>query len=74
MQRSALRLIRSAESEMISGDLSQARDLRLGLVEDFDSEIAPELAQLLATEMPKCTFHHFTLPVTKYWKCCAISG
>ncbi len=58
----ALRLIRGAESEMISGDLSQARDLRLGLVEDFDSEIAPELAQQLATAMPKCTFRHFTRP------------
>ena len=58
----ALRLIRRAENEVASGNLAQSRDLRLGLVEDFDSEVAPELAQLLANVMPNCTFRHYTRP------------
>ncbi len=58
----ALRLIRRAEIELISSNLVEARDLRLGIVDDFDSEVAPELAQTLAVAMPRCTFHHFNRP------------
>lgn len=58
----ALRLIRKAEVEAKSGVLSQTRDLTLALIEDFDSEIAPELIRVLATSMPDCAFRHFTRP------------
>ncbi|HFQ15250.1 MAG TPA: LysR family transcriptional regulator [Rhodobacteraceae bacterium] len=58
----ALRLIRKGEVQLKSGNLAEARELRLGIVDDFDSEIAPELAQLLAGAMPKCTFRHHTRP------------
>lgn len=58
----ALRLIRKAEVEAVSGNLIEARTLRLGMVEDFDSEIAPELARLLATGMRNCEFTHYTRP------------
>ncbi len=58
----ALHLIRRAEAGLASGNLSQTRALRLGLVEDFDSEVAPELSQLLAQAMPKCAFQHLTKP------------
>jgi DNA-binding transcriptional LysR family regulator len=58
----ALHLIRRAEAGLASGNLSQTRNLRLGLVEDFDSEVAPELARLLAQAMPKCAFTHLTKP------------
>ena len=58
----ALRLIRQAKSEMALGNPTLIRDLRLGMVEDFDSEIAPELAQFLASVMPRCTFRHYTRP------------
>ena len=57
-----LRLIRKGEVQLQSGNLAEARELRLGIVDDFDSEIAPELAQVLASTMPKCTFRHHTRP------------
>ena len=56
----ALRLIRRAENELVSGSFVEARDLRLGIVEDFEGEVAPEMAQILAKIMPKCTFKHYT--------------
>ncbi|MSU89248.1 LysR family transcriptional regulator [Rhodobacteraceae bacterium 2CG4] len=57
-----LRIIRRGETELTSGNLAQVRELRLGIVDDFDSEVAPELAQFLARAMPKCTFKHHTRP------------
>ena len=57
-----LRLIRQGETELTSGNLAEARDLRLGVVDDFDSEVAPALAQFLAQAMPKCKFQHHTRP------------
>lgn len=57
-----LRLIHKGEVQLRSGNLAEARELRLGIVDDFDSEIAPELARILAGEMPKCTFRHHTRP------------
>lgn len=53
----ALRLIRKAEVEATSGNMGEARSLRLGLVEDFDSEIAPELARRLAAGMQEYPQH-----------------
>ncbi len=58
----ALRILRKAEVEAQSGDLSETRNLSLALVEDFDSEIAPELARILAAGMPNCAFRHLTRP------------
>ena len=58
----ALRLLRKAEVEAKSGVLSETRNLALALVEDFDSEIAPELARILTASMPNCSFRHFTRP------------
>jgi DNA-binding transcriptional LysR family regulator len=57
-----LQAIRRGETELTAGDLTQVRELRLGIVDDFDSEVAPELAQFLATAMPRCTFKHHTRP------------
>ena len=57
-----LRLLRQGETELTSGNLAEARDLRLGVVDDFDSEVAPALAQFLAQAMPKCTFQHHNRP------------
>jgi DNA-binding transcriptional LysR family regulator len=57
-----LHLIRKGEIQLKSGNPTEARDLRLGIVDDFDSEISPELAQILAVAMPKCTFRHHTRP------------
>jgi len=56
----ALKLIRKAHAEVTLGNMNEARHLRLGLIEDFDSDIGPELAVLLANGMPKCDFAHHT--------------
>ena len=57
-----IRLIRRGETELTTGNWAESRDLRFGIVDDFDSEVAPELAQFLATAMPKCQFKHYTRP------------
>lgn len=58
----ALTLLRKAEGDALSGRLSDVRNLRLALIEDFDSRIAPELANVLARAMPSCSFVHLTRP------------
>lgn len=58
----ALGLIRKAQAELVTGDVHQATSLRLGLIEDVDSEIGPELAVMLASGMPRCAFTHHTRP------------
>ena len=56
----ALKLIRMAQTEVTLGNMTEARHLKFGLIEDFDSDIGPELAVLLANGMPKCDFAHYT--------------
>ncbi|MEM7074027.1 MAG: LysR family transcriptional regulator [Pseudomonadota bacterium] len=56
----ALRLIRRAEAQVRAGDLAQTGQLSLALIEDFDTDIAPELARLLTEAMPRCQFRHLT--------------
>ena len=58
----ALRLLRKAEVEAQSGALSQMRNLSVALIEDFDSEVGPELARFLTASMPNCAFRYFTRP------------
>lgn len=56
----ALATLHKAEHEVALGNLSDARLLRIGMIEDFDSEIAPELVVRLAASMPSCDFVHYT--------------
>ncbi len=56
----AMRILRKAEIEAQSGTLADTRALSLAMIEDFDSEIGPELARNLAAGMPKCHFKHLT--------------
>lgn len=58
----ALSLIRKAEIEAVSGNMIEARSLRLGMLDDLDSEVAPELARTLAAGMQNCEFTHYTRP------------
>ena len=58
----ALRLLHQAEIEAQSGPLWRTRHLALALIEDFDSEIGPELARNLQAHMPDCRFRHLTRP------------
>ncbi|MDV7143560.1 LysR family transcriptional regulator, partial [Tropicimonas sp. TH_r6] len=53
---SALLDIRKAEAEATAGNLSEASYLRIGAIEDFDSDIVPELAVFLSEHMPRCDF------------------
>ncbi|GLQ35786.1 LysR family transcriptional regulator [Amylibacter marinus] len=50
----ALLAIRSASAEASAGDIAQASRLRMGSIEDLDSDIMPELAVHLAQNMPRC--------------------
>ncbi|MDG1737873.1 MAG: LysR family transcriptional regulator [Paracoccaceae bacterium] len=52
----ALLSIRKAKAEASAGILSEASLLRLATIEDFDSDILPELAVFLSSNMPKCDF------------------
>lgn len=58
----ALGLLDRAQLALFSSEMAETRRLRLGLIEDFDSEIAPELTRLLAAGMPRCEFVHLTRP------------
>ena len=58
----ALRILRKAETELKAGTLSETREMSLGLIEDFDTEVGPELARSLAAGMPNCHFRHLTRP------------
>lgn len=57
-----LAALHQAEAEARSGHLSGIRSLSIAMIEDFDSEIAPDLALVLAGSMPDCTFRHLTRP------------
>lgn len=58
----ALRLLRLARREVALGDLTRVRELRIALVEDFDSVVAPELAVMLAQTMPELELTLMTEP------------
>ena len=56
----ALYAIRKAAAEASTSSISGASYLRLGTVEDFDSDISPELAAYLLESMPHCDFLYHT--------------
>lgn len=56
----ALHAIRKATAEASVGDLAEARYLRLGTIEDLDSDVTPELAVYLSQKMPDCDFLYHT--------------
>ncbi|MEO9777522.1 MAG: LysR family transcriptional regulator [Sedimentitalea sp.] len=56
----ALFAIRKAKAEASAGSLTEASYLRVGTIEDFDSDIIPELAVFLSSCMPACDFMYQT--------------
>lgn len=58
----AMQLLHRAEAEAMAGDMALTRRLSIAMIEDFDSEVAPELARVLSQSMPACTFRHLTRP------------
>ena len=56
----ALFMIRKAKAEASAGTLAEASLLRIGTIEDFDSDIIPEIAVYLSQNMPGCHFTYQT--------------
>ena len=56
----ALYSIRKAKAEASAGNIDEASYLRLGIIEDFDSDITPELAIYLSNNMRQCEFMYHT--------------
>ncbi|MES0826981.1 LysR family transcriptional regulator [Ruegeria sp. SCP11] len=56
----ALFAIRKAKAEASAGSIAEASLLRVGSIEDFDSDIVPELAVFLSQHMPNCDFMYQT--------------
>lgn len=56
----ALHSIRKAKAEASAGNVAEASYLRIGSIEDFDSDITPELAVYLSAKMPDCDFLYHT--------------
>ncbi|MEM9783310.1 MAG: LysR family transcriptional regulator [Pseudomonadota bacterium] len=56
----ALYAIRKARAEAAAGSIGDASFLRIGTIEDFDSDITPALAVFLAKAMPDCGFVYQT--------------
>ncbi|MGJ8573130.1 MAG: LysR family transcriptional regulator [Hoeflea sp.] len=48
--------VRRATSETAIGGLLGTRSLRIGIVDDFENNVAPELAVILASRMPRAKF------------------
>ena len=56
----ALHSIRKAKAEASAGDVTEASYLRVGSIEDFESDITPDLAVFLSSKMPGCDFLYQT--------------
>lgn len=56
----ALRTIRKAKAEASAGNLGDVSYLRIGSIEDLDSDITPDLAVYLSKVMPQCKFLYQT--------------
>ncbi|WP_417522615.1 LysR family transcriptional regulator [Marinovum sp.] len=56
----ALRAIRKARAEASAGSVAEASYLRIGSIEDFESDIVPGLAVSLSSTMPACDFMYYT--------------
>ena len=56
----ALHTIRKAKAEASAGNVADASHLRIGSIEDLDSDITPELAVYLSGRMPQCKFLYET--------------
>lgn len=56
----ALQSIRKAKAEASAGNITEASYLRIGSIEDFESDITPDLAVFLSEKMPRCNFLYQT--------------
>lgn len=56
----ALRTIRKAKAEVSAGSVADASFLKVGAIEDLESDIVPYLAVSLTKTMPSCDFSYHT--------------
>ena len=56
----AMQTIRKATAEASAGNVGDASYLRLGIIEDLDSDVTPDLAVYLSQKMPDCNFLYHT--------------
>ncbi|WP_300035819.1 LysR family transcriptional regulator [uncultured Roseobacter sp.] len=56
----ALAELRKAQSEMTVMDLAHVRSLSIGIIDDFDDNITPRLATILADSLTGCSFQMTT--------------
>ncbi|MEM9968885.1 MAG: LysR family transcriptional regulator [Pseudomonadota bacterium] len=56
----ALSELRHGQSEVTLMDLAKLRDLSLGIIDDFDDDLTPRLATILADSMSECRFRMIT--------------
>ncbi|MCE8536774.1 LysR family transcriptional regulator [Ruegeria pomeroyi] len=54
--------LRLAQSELTVMDLTHLSTLSMGLIDDFDNDLTPRLATLLADSLTKCRFKLITAP------------
>lgn len=59
---SVLAELRLAQSELTVMDLGHLRILSIGLIDDFDNDLTPRLATLLAESLTRCRFKLVTAP------------
>ena len=60
--KSALAELRLAHTELTVMDLSHLKALSIGLIDDFDNELTPRLATILADSLTGCKFKLITAP------------
>ncbi|QFT57683.1 HTH-type transcriptional regulator CynR [Sulfitobacter sp. THAF37] len=56
----ALSELRQAQSEVTVMDLAHLEDLNLGIIDDFDNDLTPRLATILADSLTGCRFRMIT--------------
>lgn len=60
--KSALAELRLAQTELTVMDLAHLKELSIGLIDDFDNELTPRLATILADSLTGCKFKLITAP------------
>jgi len=56
----ALGLLDTARAEIVAASPHGLRSLRFAMIEDFESDIGPEITRLLSGALPGCQFSHYT--------------
>ena len=56
----ALDLLDRAQTELTGLGVTSLRSLRFAMIEDFESDIGPEVTRMLAASLPGCRFTHYT--------------